>query len=152
MRAILFLFVILFSNLNLKSQTFKVHSATSQDWAGGVCCASGTNYQIVLVTDRTEEKIRIDSLWIGQKLFALNDKDGYSVVCNKNSEKTFYTINVGVSTNRYGDYEIDPIDDKKTIEKAPKYSGAGLLIYHINKKRMVIEILSFKELPYLAYP
>lgn len=154
MKTVFSILLLFFACSSFKSQTFVINSATSQDWAGGVCCSSGTNYQISLSTENTDKKIRFDSLWIGQKAFALNEKDGYSVVCNRNAEKTSYTIHAGISYNRHGDYDSDKIIEveKKPIEKAPSYSGVALIIYHVNKERKVLEIASIKELPYLAYP
>lgn len=77
----------------LKSQTFTVISATSQEWAGGVCCSSGTNYQISISCENTDEKITFDTLWINYQPFVLDEKDGRSVICTKSDEKTFYSIN-----------------------------------------------------------
>lgn len=141
---------------NLKSQELKMNFATEQSWAGGVCCATGINYQINLSVNNTEKKIKLDSLWIGQQAFALNDKDGYNVICTKNTEKTFYTVNVGTRDDRYYDhrYDLKELNDEKKIvyAKAPSFSGAALLIYHVNKEIKVLEVAAFKELAPLAYP
>lgn len=153
MKVIFSLIIILGSFQSIKSQDLKLTSSTEQSWAGGVCCATGTNYQIIIEVESPDKKIHLDTLWIGQSLFVLNENDGYMVTCAKNGQRLSYTINVGISSNRYGDYEIEKKEESKKVkEKAPEYSGAALLIYHVNKQRKLLQIQAFKELPYLAYP
>jgi hypothetical protein len=137
---------------SLQSQTITLNNATSQGWAGGMCCATGTRYQISITVDSTDKKFRLDTLWIGQQFFALDKTDGYTVIANHTDGKSAYTINVGISSNHYREDDIDLKKEIISIVKAPIYTGEACLVYHTNKMRKQFEIKEFKELPYLAYP
>ncbi len=137
---------------SLQAQTITLNNATSQDWAGGMCCATGTRYQISLIVDLPDKKFKLDTLWIGQQFFALDKTDGYTVIANHTEGKTAYTINVGISSNHYREDHIDLKKEIILVVKAPIYSGEACLVYHSNKIRKQFEIKEFKELPYLAYP
>jgi hypothetical protein len=137
---------------SLQAQTITLNNATSQDWAGGVCCATGTRYQISLIVDSPDKKFKLDTLWIGQQFFVMNQNDGYTVVTNQTEGKTAYTIHVGISSNHYKEEYIDLKKEITFVVKAPIYSGEACLVYHSNKTRKQFEIEAFKELPYLAYP
>ena len=157
MKTIFSILLLLGLSQNFKSQTIIVNSATSQDWAGGVCCTSGTNYQINLKVTGAGKKFKLDTLWIGEKYFLLDETNGYSVIKTESNGEVYYTLNAGISENKYkGDYGFDLKKEIKKVEKkatAPKYSGSACIVYiDNNKKKNLIEIAAFKELPYLAYP
>lgn len=150
------LFLLGFSSL-LKSQALTVTNSTEQSWAGGVCCATGTNYQIQLKVTEADKKFKLDTLWIGDRPFVLDEKNGYSVIKSERDGALYYTLNAGVSENRYErDYELDlkkEIKEVKEITKAPKYSGVACIVYTDNNKmKKLIEISDFKEKSFLAYP
>lgn len=137
---------------SFQAQTITLNNATSQSWAGGMCCATGTNYQISLIVDSPDKNFKLDTLWIGRQFFAMNQNDGYTVIANHTKGKSAYTINVGISSNHYREEYIDLKKEITPIVKAPIYSGEACLVYHSNKIRKQFEIKDFKELPYLAYP
>jgi len=155
MKTIFSILLLLIACKNIKSQTITVNSATSQEWAGGVCCTTGTNYQIQLKVTGVEKKFKLDTLWIGMNYFVLDETNGYSVIKNERNGELYYTLNAGISQNRdERDYDIkEEIKKVKKPVTSPKYSGSACIVYSDNnKKKTLIEIVSFKELPYLAYP
>lgn len=157
MKAVFSIFLTLSLFQTLKSQTITINSATSQGWAGGVCCATGTNYQIQLKVTGADKKFKLDTLWIGEKYFLLDKTNAYSVVKSERNGEVYYSLNAGISENkneRYFNLERkEDVKDVKEIVSPPKHSGSACVIYtDNNKKKKIIEIASFKELPYLAYP
>lgn len=155
MKTIFSILLLFIACQNLKSQTITVNFATSQDWAGGVCCSSGTNFQINLKVTEAEKMFKLDTLWIDGKHFVLDETNGYSVVKSERNGELYFTLNAGISENRYErHYNLEKeIKEVKKPVKVPKYSGSACIVYtDNNKKKNLIEIATFKELPYLAYP
>lgn len=154
MKSILILLFFTFS-LSYYSQTITIVSATEQGWAGGVCCATGTNYQINIKVSGAGKKFRLETLWIGQSYFALVETNGYTLVKSERAGDLYFTLNAGFREDR-GDYILDLEKEKKvpsTIIQAPKYHGAACIVFTDNKKqKQIMEIQSFKELGFLAYP
>lgn len=135
------------------AQTITITNATKQSWAGGICCATGTNYQISLKVSGIEKKFKLDTLWIGQKWFELSEQNSSLVKSERNGE-VYYTINAGISENRY--YKSIDIEEKivpvKTVF-SPAYTGAACIQYRDNnRQKQLLSIKEFKELDFLAYP
>ncbi|MFT5777536.1 MAG: hypothetical protein ACI837_000472 [Crocinitomicaceae bacterium] len=131
----------------------KVTKATSQTWAGGVCCSWGTNYAVEIKLKKPTDEMKIVEVWLngGGKLIG-------SIYKNPTA-KSLYTVTFELSQN-YNPYDGSDEIDKLLIEEikevdlitAPKYIGAALLVLELNGKRKELEIDSFEALQMIAYP
>ena len=135
-----------------RAQEFTVTKATSQGWAGGVCCRTGVNYHINFSTSDTVAKFDLDTLWIGERFFLLDKKQNNPATITLKNGKKIISISVGTSCDERNDYLIEKkIEEKKP--KAPKYAGVACVIYRDKKnavKHFVVE--KFEALMFLAYP
>ena len=140
MKPFVFLSLILFY---FQSFSQKV-SGTSQDWAGGVCCSSGTNYSITIIfPEEIDAKcVDIDSLHLNGALFCGNSWRAFIT-------DSSITLSFGKSYHRYDNY----IDPELINNPLKNYSITDNNIYYrYKRKEYVLAIENMVELPYLAYP
>jgi len=151
MKKYFLIILILLSIKVLKSQNFEFVEATKQSWTGGICCRTGTNYKISFQSSDTVKTIKVDTVWIGNKCFAENQRHTFSVSKSIQKGKAIYLIQISESTNSRNSDEIDIIEEK--TQNPPKYEGEAFIIYHSKKRKLKsVEIKQFKELERLAYP
>ncbi len=142
--------ILIFLSMNgllLHCQSLKVVSATSQGWAGGICCATGVNYHINLQLIRTKLPIILDTIWL----------EGYprdlSAYNTKKEGKTD-TVNIFIQEGwRTNIYEIDRISDKEFILNYDETKTGVKVQYRLGKQKLTLDITPFlKELEFIAYP
>jgi hypothetical protein len=141
------------------SQDFKLIKATSQHWAGGVCCRYGINYVIQIETK--SDKFNPDTAWINGNYYPLDfSVRPYPLNTKKyDSLKHIYVFSFTVRESHddaphpYFNNNIPKVDSA-AIKAAPKkeFKGAALITYQKKKKQCTFVIKEFKVLPNLAYP
>lgn len=119
-------------------------SGTSQSWAGGICCSSGTNYTITIVfPDEIDAKcVDIDSLHLEGNVFC---GDSWRAQLTDST----ITLSFSKSYHRYDNY----IDPELITNPAKKRVISDESIYYRHKRKSyTLAITNMLELPYLAYP
>ena len=137
----------------LQSQELKVIEATSQKWAGGQANSGhGINYRLTIVFNKKIKKLHIDSLWIGNEVFAVKMIKNINNVNDDfftRYDTLYITARKRVKTDKYGN-EIATAD--KNSKLPIEYQGNALLRYYIKKKVKYFEIKEFNELEPQYYP
>ena len=138
----LFFFILLVSTFHGNSQ--EIIKATSQGWAGGVCCVSGTNYSVTFLLKDTPKTIEIEGVYLQ------NTDKLYSTLSHPLVQKdgTYYTVNFPTrfdENDRYLEKEIKPIVTKN-------FDGKALILLKIDKKTVEIVVTEFESMGFLAYP
>lgn len=137
--------LIILSILSFSSFGQTVLKATSQGWAGGVCCVSGTNYSVVFELPKSIKKFEVDSVylqtygWIPSTLYP-----EYSVENERRINLSF-----GIRQDENSPYLYNEVLEKPIIRN---FEGAALIILKVNGKQVEKTISSFEELMFLAYP
>lgn len=130
----LFFYTFSFSQI----EKFEI-TGTRQDWAGGVCCSSGTNYSLkVTSTELDLSDFAIDSIYLDENVFYQN--------IQVSKGKNFIQINFGLYFNHN---QKDFFIEEKIIQKPKKNN---VLILCKGNQKFELKITELKELEYLAYP
>lgn len=137
--------VIILSILSFSSVGQTVLKATSQGWAGGVCCVSGTNYSVVFELSKSIKKFEVDSVYVKAYGWAPITLHSEYSVDNKRR------INVSFESRR-NEYDPYLYDRAVLIPFIRNFEGEALIILKVNGKRVDKTISSFEELMFLAYP
>jgi hypothetical protein len=119
--------------------------ATSQGWAGGVCCRQGTDYVITLKGTKKEmEKIKINSVCIGGMKF-----DSPQATPQYTTSDTLAHLIIRCSYT-HDEREFNPGDQiqKETVQLCNELC----LNYTLAKKEGKVLITKVEELFYIAYP
>lgn len=134
------------------SQNLSLIKATQQNTNGGAAGMHGSNYYILIKSERGKEVP--DSIYV--------DGEAFKLMKNKNlkidSLKHTFAISVGVSHNDYRLFHPMPGDKNKTnkpdsvAKPVRKYNGAALLIYRYKGKKRLLVIKQMELLPPLNYP
>lgn len=144
MKLLSFLFCI-FLTVQVNAQI--VVKATSQGWAGGACCVSGTNYVVTLLLDAEPKDFRVEGVYLqgSGKMEATNVIHSTSI-----DYKVFYTIHFGnvFNNNEYPEMTKQKIE---VIERR-KFEGKALIALKINGKSIDVIVEEFEMLEFLAYP
>lgn len=148
------MFVFVFAGCGV-SQNLAVVKATRQDWSGGVAGHHGTNYSIVLKSNRGKEVI--DSVYISYMGFKVLHKNGAQSNLQVDSVHHTYTINVGELHNDFNNMHPMPGDGGKDTVKhhmvpVRHFEGAALLVYHYKGKKRLLLIKDMESLQPLNYP
>lgn len=144
---VIFTFILFFS-----SQAFsqKIIKATSQGWSGGVCCASGTNYIVILEMNNTPYSIEIDKIYLQGNGELAGSIQPFANDTLNNS----YLINFGISNNyepyKMEDYDLKEI--KKDDDTIPEFDGTALIILLADGIRIPITVENFEILMPIPYP
>ncbi|MFZ5553070.1 MAG: hypothetical protein ACOZCO_08140 [Bacteroidota bacterium] len=142
MKTITFFLFLLISG-GLLAQDFKV-TATSQGWAGGICCRHGVNYSVTVTTGKLDiDSVNVMSVCIENKRYITSS---LTVIKYKNS----FTISFGYAAD---DHVYDGIDDEHIPKKDNEIScDKNLVIFKLNGEMFSLKIENVTQLPYLAYP
>lgn len=127
------------------AQSIQVKSATSQHWAGGICCRHGVNYTINLKVIRNKTAILLDTLWLEGYGKSLAD---YNIKKANKSDTLSIEILDGISfDDGMIDFEVNP----KHVYDGTKM---GILLeYRIGKKKISLNLSRLIiDLEFLAYP
>lgn len=141
MKTLLSLLLFLLANTSFSQKI--TATATRQEWAGGVCCVTGTNYVITI-------KGSVDSL--NNSEFHEAYIDGYEFSINKQKDKdnTYTILHYNFS------HSIDKrreIYDEEIIEiKKESFTQDNYIVITYNGERLKIPIEPITDLMYLAYP
>lgn len=140
--------------LTFASNAQEVVKATSQGWAGGVCCVSGTNYAVTFKSSSGPDAYKIEEIWLSNQARPLSGTLAQAT-------KGEVIVNFGITRDETYNHEILPPDDIKVDEEAtrhdallqkPDFKGVALIVLKKNGKKMKVIVEKFEELPFLAYP
>ncbi|HYG53451.1 MAG TPA: hypothetical protein VD905_21330 [Flavobacteriales bacterium] len=119
--------------------------ATSQGWAGGVCCRTGTDYHITLTGKKgTLDNFKVTSVCISGLQFS---SDQIRVSSVTNGTETTVHLNMGVTRN-----EAEDRPDKIKEEVQQPACTDMQVNYSTGKKRQTLIIGQVEALPFIAYP
>lgn len=138
----LFFFVLLLSAFHGKCQ--EIIKATSQGWAGGVCCVSGTNYSVTFLLKDTPKTIEVDGVYL-QNTGKLYCTLSHPLV---QKEGTYYTVNFPTRFDENDRY----IEKEITVVERRAFEGKALILLTVDKKAVEIIVNEFEYLDFLAYP
>lgn len=146
----IFLFILFFLiTFTMFAQDIKLRGATSQSWAGGVCCRSGINYVITLESADTTAELKVDTVWVGNTCYYNSDAATISVIRNVVGGKGEYNIQV----SEVWDERVEPYSGSQVPKVKCPYSGEANIICHFKKKYPKhITVEKFTELDPIAYP
>src|SRR5687767_5949831 len=127
---------------DMLSQSIQITHATRQSWAGGVCCRTGTSYQINLQLNLVKYSIQLDSLWLEGYCRNLS---GYNQVNHPLKDTVDITIRENLSFD-----DGFPVNEMYCYDPDKK----GVIIsYIIRKKKYYLNVSPFmKELEFIGYP
>lgn len=129
----------------MQAQSVKVIRATSQGWAGGICCKHGVKYVINLKVIRSKQPITLDTLWLEGFARDMSDQ-------NKKKLNRKDTLSIQISDGISYDDGLINIDKNPDVFYDGTKTGV-ILVYRINNKRMELNISPFiEDLGFLAYP
>jgi len=121
-----------------------ITKATSQSWAGGVCCATGTNYVVDIELVNKPENIEIQEIILA----------GYGPISGnlwppmeQDQKKISITFNTSNNVHHVI-YDSYP-DIKKSDDEI---DCAALIVLRIDGKLSEMRVESFEALMYIAYP
>lgn len=127
---------------NVNAQSINLIHATSQGWAGGVCCRQGENYNIQLKIVLGKTPVVLDSLWLKGYCMSIAKYNPKKV---RQDETVYVTIMENIVTD---DYYIDP--EIKCYD--PNKVGVSFTYYIRGKKKLMDITPYIKELEFIAYP
>ncbi len=118
-----------------KYRHLKVVKATCKKWIANTRSGNVITYRIQILTKRTSEQLKLDELWIDNRLFKVRviKKENHSSAKSFSEQETLYleaereTANIGFE------------------EMAPSGKGKVSLGYLINNKRRYLSIKGFEE-------
>jgi hypothetical protein len=145
----LFLLTLLLIPAALTAQLVRFKDATRQSWAGGVCCAHGTNYVVNLEVE-SAGNFQVDTIWIKGQPQPLTSLDLQRIYPG-DSSRYFLQIRAGHTWGRMG-WQNDEIIEVRKDKPAPEFEGEALVVYRLRGKQHRLEIPEIAELPYLAFP
>lgn len=136
------LFLIFLSSSSIGQTILK---ATKQDWAGGVCCISGTNYSLVFNLPKSVKTLEVDSVYLQTYGWVPSTLHPEYLVDKQRR------VNLSFSLRRD---ENSPYLYNEVLEQPNfrRFDGAALIILKVNGKRVEKTIASFEELMFLVYP
>ena len=118
--------------------------ATSQDWSGGACCYSGTNYDVSFTIESSSSSFQLQKIYLkghGELTGSLKELDQI------NGTKHL-AVSFGTSTNQNGAF----LKENPVQNKTPEFTGTALIILHVDHKEVKIIVGNFRELEHQAYP
>jgi len=118
---------------------------------GGVCCKYGTNYIFYLESTDTINFINIDSVWIGDRLFAKDRKFKLNNYYNVKNGKTTYRITASTLWDNKDSTDMKFVEEHLDV-KPPRYKGVACLMYYSDKQLQLIPVKEFTKLNSIAYP
>ncbi|MFT5858306.1 MAG: hypothetical protein ACI865_000392 [Flavobacteriaceae bacterium] len=149
MKASIALIFILLLKSSISQEVIK---ATRQNWAGGVCCVSGTNFHVTLKIRQKLSDISIEDVWLQQ------DEPLVGSILKDPTSKNTYHISFGFSRNEIAEFDhlgaiSEPKKDQSDVTKIrPEFKAKALIILVVSGKKIEILIEEFETLSMLAYP
>lgn len=134
MRLFIILIFCAISNATF-SQKFLLKQAVADHWANGFCCNSGVNYSFVYECMECEEKLKVDSVWIGNELFITGDK---------NCTVTYNKKMMMISVQKVREHLIKQTDSAKN-SSAPDYKGEVYISGSYQGKRIVLIVEKYMQ-------
>jgi hypothetical protein len=129
-----FAFICAFIYYQFKYRHFKIVKATSRKW---VISRSGdvVTYRIQIITKKTSEELKVDELWVGNRVFKVRVlKEESNTSARHFTEKETLYLEAERETKNIG-YE----------EMGPSRNGKVSVGYMINNKRRYLSIKNFEE-------
>lgn len=130
----------------------QIVNVNKEDWAGGICCSSGTNYSISIIIDpRVNDCFESVTLKVDNILIDLDEKQ-FSIQQFNDSLKVYsYAFGIRNSmTYRYEGYNTSYFGmSEKNFYESDQYENKITIIYA--RKRAVEKDYKFTE-TYTAYP
>lgn len=126
----------------LKAQSVLLVEATSQGWAGGVCCRHGENFNIHLKILHGKTPVVLDSMWLNGYCFSLKEYN----TTTKNQEKISV---INITQNIIIDDHLEIMNNKcfDSLKTGVSFT------YYINQRKKSMDITPYmKVLEYIAYP
>lgn len=141
MKNILFTTLFLFPFLSF-GQLPTVSKATSQGWAGGACCVSGTNYSITISgSEEILKDFKVNSVCIGGNKF---DTSMVTVNAYTKENIKYIILSMGIVNSEYP-------RDFKIIDKTPPCPD-NEVNFNGCKSSYTLQIDKVEELMFVAYP
>lgn len=139
--------VYIFFALSTISYGQEVTKATSQGWAGGMCCRTGINYVVNISLPKPVEKVELKAIFLrGEGLI-------HGGIYSPGGDNQNFQVNFGTSEDYSRHVEqIIVIDKNKELLEMPYFSGEALIILLVKGKEVKVEVDGFEALPYVAYP
>lgn len=131
--------LILFISLFIIQSTLfsqEIISATKQDWVGGPCCVSGTNYVVTIISDKPIASTKIKSILLKKHGAVYGE-----ATIKENYIKIYFTVSVN---NHILDFDENN-GNRIKLEEALTIEGEGLLEIFINRKLYSFPISSFAK-------
>lgn len=122
----------------------EIKKATQQDWAGGVCCATGTNYVVTIETDFSADAVSLREIWLN------NYGQVTGGILSDGPDPGTLTLSFGTYSNKRSMEDSEEEDRNK--EKMPNFEGEALITLKKCIKTIRLEVDSFETLMMLAYP
>jgi len=150
MKALLTLLALV-CGINSFAREFKV-SATSQSWAGGICCRHGVNYTVTVNTG----KLNIDSVKI-QGVCMDNKRYTHSFLTLTKTKHSF-TVSFGYTISWQSVTQDDILansSDKKynnSSSENQKPCEENQIVFKLNGEIFTLKIENVEQLFPLAYP
>jgi hypothetical protein len=129
-----FAFICAFFYYQFKYRHFKIVKATSRKW---IISRTGdvVTYRIQIFTKKTSEELKVDELWVGNRVFKVRVlKEESNVQARHFNEKETLYLEAERETKNVA-YE----------EMGPARNGKVSLGYTINNKRRYLSIKNFEE-------
>lgn len=123
-----------------------ISNASSQGWAGGICCVYGTNYIVDFEIHEPVSQVELEKIY----LVGYDNVSGSIVQILQEDGVAQYKISFGVSTNAYS--ITTEQSDVYTPTEQPEFDGSALILLTFDGKARELLIKEFTELPAIAYP
>lgn len=138
---VVFFMTVLMKPRGLFSQSIKVISATSQGWAGGVCCRTGINYHIQLQISDKRKTIKLDSLWMNGNCASIAK---YYIPKSCKTDSCFVNLDEGVTWD----------DGMPMNNWCYDHRKKGVVIsYYLRGRKKWLDISPYMiELEFMAFP
>jgi len=147
----LLLIIMASTHIASAQKYFRVISATSMSWSGGMAqSGSGTTYSIKAVL-LTKQKVTFNDIWIGKE-YGLLETHSFSYADGRALSKGD-TVLLTYTVHRYPPNSpmaqmANPINKPAPIY----YKGEALLGFTINNVTRYRSMAKFEQLPYQNYP
>ncbi len=160
MKKIIFVIAIFcIMNGDATAQRIKLITATSQHWAGGVCCRYGANYNFVIQTKMNN--ITPDTVWVNGIFYPIIfSDDGQSRNAHKFDSLTHLHTYIFTAAEFHDDAKNSFLNQNKeskdstAIKPVPikEFKGAAMITFQYKGKQCSFVVKDFTKLTNLMYP
>lgn len=125
----------------------------SQRWAGGIAGMWGVNYSFTFTSKYANKILSLDTIWIGEVCFPLNDSINIGVAISESEKGTNYSFTFSDNHSDFVDKNsLTEIKKENLITPPIPYNGKALLQYRFKGKKEYFIIKTMETLPPLNYP